>query len=51
MKRSCFLLLFGFLPSKREFDNFNEVLRDMYALPDDFLEMNLFAHAGTKPYE
>ena len=36
-----FLLLFGFLPSKREFDNFNEVLRDMYALPDDFLEMNL----------
>ena len=37
----CFLLLFGYLPSKDDLRHFIEVVRSLYALPDDFLEMNL----------
>lgn len=41
-----FLLLFGYLPSKSEFDKFLKMLRNMYELPDDFLEMNLLRLPG-----
>lgn len=42
-----FLLLFGFLPSKREFDKFTNIVRSMYDLPNDFLEMNLLRMPGN----
>ena len=32
-----FLLLFGFLPDRKEFDNFRKCLSDRYDLPADFL--------------
>lgn len=37
----CFLLLFGYLPQKRELEHFSQVLHSCYALPDEFVEMNL----------
>ena len=39
-----FLLLFGFLPSKKELDSFRKTFRNMYALPDDFIDINLLRH-------
>lgn len=42
----CFLLLFGYLPSKDDLRHFIEVVRSIYALPDDFLEMNLLRLPG-----
>lgn len=36
----CFLLLFGFLPNKKEKAAFSEVLKTFYTLPNEFLEMN-----------
>jgi len=36
-----FLLLFGFLPNKRELDQFTSIFHQLYALPDEFLEMNM----------
>ena len=42
----CFLLLFGYLPSKDDLRHFIEVVRSLYALPDDFLEMNLLRLPG-----
>ncbi len=42
----CFLLLYGYLPSKSDLEHFIQVLRSLYALPDDFLEMNLLRLPG-----
>lgn len=42
----CFLLLFGYLPKRREFDQFCSILRDCYQVPDDFVEMNLLRMPG-----
>lgn len=42
----CFLLLFGYLPKKSEFDNFCSIIRDYYQLPDEFVEMNLLRMPG-----
>lgn len=39
-EEACFLLLFGFLPSKKELMEFSEVIKQFYSLPDEFLEMN-----------
>ncbi len=36
-EETCFLLLFGFLPSKQQFDDFRQALAIRYILPDDFL--------------
>ena len=36
-EETCFLLLFGFLPDKRQLSNFKGCLADRYALPDNFL--------------
>ena len=36
----CFLLLFGYLPNKRELSQFSEVIKQCYTLPNEFLEMN-----------
>ncbi|MDO4789022.1 MAG: citrate synthase [Johnsonella sp.] len=41
-----FLLLFGYLPAKGEFEEFLKVIRAMYELPDDFLEINLLRMPG-----
>lgn len=37
----CFLLLFGYLPTKEELREFCDILSSMYELPPDFLEMRL----------
>ena len=42
----CFLLLFGYLPSRKELDNFIKTLQSKYKLPRDFLEMNLLRMPG-----
>ncbi|MDO5415672.1 MAG: citrate synthase [Lachnospiraceae bacterium] len=42
----CFLLLFGYLPSKQDLRHFIDMVRELYALPDDFLEMNLLRQPG-----
>ncbi len=42
----CFLLLFGYLPGKEDLRHFIDVVRGLYALPDDFLEMNLLRLPG-----
>ena len=41
-----FLLLYGFLPNNRELDNFSKLFRELYKLPDEFLEMNLLRMPG-----
>lgn len=40
-EESCFLLLFGYLPSRKELVDFCEVLASLYELPKEFLEMRL----------
>jgi len=40
-EESCFLLLFGYLPTKIELREFCDVLSSMYELPKDFLEQRL----------
>lgn len=40
-EETCFLLLFGFLPGEKELAAFSETIKAQYALPSDFLEMNL----------
>lgn len=40
-EETCFLLLFGYLPTKEEFRSFRESMAARYDLPDDFLESNL----------
>lgn len=37
----CFLLLFGYLPSRRELKSFSNIISMMYELPEEFLEMRL----------
>lgn len=37
-EETCFLLLFGYLPSKQELSAFCEILQQQYELPDQFLE-------------
>ena len=34
----CFLILFGFLPNKEQFDSFRKILSKKYKLPNGFLE-------------
>ncbi|KMO85555.1 citrate synthase [Megasphaera cerevisiae DSM 20462] len=45
-EQACFLLLFGYLPTREELNAFCKVLQDSYDLPDDFLEMNLLRLPG-----
>lgn len=45
-EETMFLLLFGFLPSRRELDDFSRIFRKLYKLPDGFLEMNLLRMPG-----
>ncbi len=40
-EETAFLLLFGYLPSKKELNEFTGVLRHFYPLPDEFLEKNM----------
>lgn len=40
-EETCFLLLFGYLPDKRELRAFCDVLKMMYELPKDFMEMRI----------
>ncbi len=42
----CFLLLFGYLPKKQELENFCNVIREFYKIPDEFVEMNLLRMPG-----
>ncbi|MCI9048108.1 MAG: citrate synthase [Hungatella sp.] len=42
----CFLLLFGYLPKKQELENFCNVIRGFYKIPDEFVEMNLLRMPG-----
>lgn len=37
----CFLILFGYLPSQTEFENFKAILSENYALPPRYLEANI----------
>ncbi|MCC8127292.1 MAG: citrate synthase [Clostridiales bacterium] len=46
-EETCFLLLFGYLPKKMEFDRFCDILRDYYEIPDEFVEMNLLRMPGS----
>lgn len=46
-EEACFLLLFGFLPKKKELEDFQEVIKTCYDMPSDFLEMN-FLRAPSK---
>lgn len=45
-EEACFLLLFGYLPTREELDAFCKVLQSGYDLPDEFLEMNLLRLPG-----
>ena len=40
-EETCFLLLFGYLPDKEEFDNFKKCLSMRYDLPESFLANEL----------
>ena len=42
----CFLLLFGYLPKKKELDCFCNIIRECYEIPDEFVEMNLLRMPG-----
>ncbi len=37
-EKTCFLILFGHVPSKEELEEFKKILRNGYMLPNDFLE-------------
>lgn len=37
----CFLILFGYLPSKEEFEVFKTILSEHYELPEHFLQTNI----------
>lgn len=39
-EETCFLLLFGFLPNKKDLEQFRNVLKRCYSMPQEFLEMN-----------
>lgn len=40
-EETAFLLLFGYLPSKKELREFTAILRQSYLLPSEFLEKNM----------
>lgn len=40
-EETCFLLLFGYLPTKVELKRFTDILSQMYDLPQEFLEMHI----------
>lgn len=40
-EETCFLLLFGYLPTKEELKRFTGILSQMYDLPQEFLEMHI----------
>ncbi|MCA5010942.1 citrate synthase, partial [Clostridioides difficile] len=40
-EETSFLLLFGYLPSKKELREFTSTLSQNYHLPDEFLEKNM----------
>jgi citrate synthase len=40
-EETSFLLLFGYLPSKKELHEFTTLLGQHYSLPDEFLEKNM----------
>lgn len=40
-EETCFLLLFGYLPTKAELKRFCDFLAGMYELPEEFLEMHI----------
>lgn len=40
-EETCFLLLFGYLPTKEELRRFTDILSQMYDLPQEFLEMHI----------
>ena len=40
-EETAFLLLFGYLPSKKDLREFTGILRNFYPLPDEFLEKNM----------
>lgn len=46
-EETCFLLLFGYLPTEKELAQFCEYIREQYRLPDDFLETK-FLHMPGK---
>ncbi|MFR7592814.1 MAG: citrate synthase [Longibaculum sp.] len=37
----CFLILFGYLPNKQEFEEFKKILSDYYELPAHYLEASI----------
>lgn len=45
-EEACFLLLFGYLPKKKELETFCGIIRDNYSIPDEFVEMNLLRSPG-----
>lgn len=40
-EETAFLLLFGYLPSKKDLNEFTGIIRHFYPLPDEFLERHL----------
>lgn len=40
-EETAFLLLFGYLPNKKDLNEFSGILRYFYTLPDEFLEKNM----------
>lgn len=42
----CFLILFGYLPERKELEQFQSYLQSKYKLPEDFLEMNILRVPG-----
>lgn len=40
-EETCFLLLFGYLPTKEELKRFTDIMSQMYDLPHEFLEMHI----------
>lgn len=40
-EETVFLLLFGYLPGKKELDRFSDILNGFYPLPNEFLEKNM----------
>lgn len=45
-EEACFLLLFGYLPTKTALQQFCKIVQSCYELPDDFLEMSLLRLPG-----
>lgn len=45
-EETCFLLLFGYLPTKQEKKRFVDEVSKQYALPDEFLKGNLLREPG-----